>query len=390
MINAIKKAMLWYYMLNKRLLKKVGFIVILAFIPLFAFSITFFVRTEETGLMRIALVAKDPNDPVVAEIINSAESDGNVFSFTVMDSELEAKHLVENKTIDAVWLFEDDFQNKVIESVNNGNSQLVTVYAVQDSIFFKASKEKIFSLLMPYISRQMYLSHVGEVLPEDASVTEEELLSQYQKYNERESIIDFAFLESEQADVEETNFITSTMRGLMAVIMLLAGLASTMYFVNDERRGIYSWLTAKKRLCVLLSSNFAAVFMAGIFVITALYLSHNFTNVLREAGLMMLFVMMTASFCSLIGTLFNSVSRLALAFPTLTVASLVLCPVFFNINISKHLQSLLPPYLYLYAVNDISFIKWMVLYILVTVFLTYVLYCVLRSREAVINKAGNM
>ncbi len=380
MIKQLKKAFVWYYMLNKRLIKKIGFLLILATIPLLTFSFTNFVDTEETGILRIALVAEDAEDESAKEIIADCES-STAFAFEAMDSVEDARIAVENGSVDAAWIFSTDFDGKVESIVDGGDESLVTVYAVDDGIFFRASREKIFSVFLPKISYAMYVSHTSDMLPEEATVSEEELNEYYLKYGDEEKIIDFAFLDSEQAPVEDVNFLTSTVRGLLAAVMLLCGLASTMYFISDEKKGTYSWLTSKKRLTVLLSSNFAALFMAGVFVAVSLYLSHNFTSLLRETVALLLFALCASAFCAILGAIFGSVGRLSLVLPTMLLASLVLCPVFFNINIAKPIQVLLPPYLYLYAVNDIKMVKWMVLYAVCATAVAYILYCVVRNKE---------
>lgn len=383
MMKRIKKGLLWFCLLTKRLFKKQGYLITLALIPILSFAMSFFVKTEETGLMRIVLVAKDPEDQTVNTIFEKLlnDSDGNIFSFTVTKSQDDAKTMVENKTVDAAWVFEDEFSSKVEQTVKSGDIPLINVYAVCDSIFFKASREKIFAAIMPEISYEMYLEHTRLLLPQDTDITDEQLREYYDKYGTDERIVEFTYLDAEHISIEETNFLTSTIRGLLAVIMLLCGISSTMYFYSDEKQGIYSWLTAKKRLFVLLGSNFSALLIAGVFVFAALLLSGNCVSVARELIVMILFVVCTSAFCAVLGAACNSVGKLGLALPTVLLASLALCPIFFNINLLKPVQVLLPPYLYLYAINDARYIKWMAGYAVVAILTAYVLYCVVRNKE---------
>lgn len=380
MIKKMKKALVWYWLLNKRLLKKLGFIAILMLIPIMAFTMTFFVKTEDSGMIRIAVVAVEPEDTLVQNAIGNLQNDGNVFVFSRFDSVDEAKRCVENKTVDAAWVFEADFTEKVIESARGGNESLVSVYAVQDNIFFKASKEKIFSALLPGISYEVFKAHVEEMLP-DGGYTDEQLRERYDFYQNEEALIEFSFLDSEQADIEETNYLTSTIRGLMAVVMMLSGLASTMFFLSDEKSGIYSWLNSKQRFAVLFFGNVAALCITAVFAIVALVLSDNVVSLQWDVAITLLYVVMVAAFCTLLGAIINSVNGIVIMLPTLLVASLVMCPVFFNTEFFKPVQVILPPYLYLFAINNHALIKWMVLYAAVTVVLAFVVYCVVRNKE---------
>ncbi len=380
MMKKLKKALTWYWLLNKRLFKKAGFIVILALIPLMAFSMTFTVQNEDSGMIRIAVVAVEPDDPFVSKIMGKLQNDGNVFVFSHVDSVDEAKRCVENKTADAAWVFEADFMQKVLDSTKQSNDSLVSVYAVQDNIFFKASKEKIFSLLLPDISYEIYEAYVKEMVP-DGGFTDEQLRDKYDSYATDEKLVEFKFLDSDQADIEDTNYLTSTIRGLMAAVMMLSGLAATMYFISDEKNGTYSWLTLKAKFAVLFANNVAALSITAVFAVVSLYLSDNVISLQRDIGLIVLYVISTAAFCSFVGALCNSMNAMAVALPTLLVASLVMCPVFFNTTFFKPIQVMLPPYLYLYAVNNLSMVKWMVLYAAVTIVLAYTVYYVIQNRE---------
>lgn len=380
MIKSVKKALTWYLLLNKRLFKKIGFIVILAMIPILAFSMTLSVQNEDSGMIRIAVVAIEPEDELVSRIMGKLENDGNVFVFSFYDSVDEAKRSVENKTVDAAWIFEEGFKEKVLKGVNRSNESLVDVYAVQDNIFFKASKEKIFSLLFPDVSYEIFKEHVNNMVP-DNEYSEEQLKEWYSSYKTDEDLVEFRFLDSDQAGIEDINFLTSTIRGLLAVVMLLSGLAATMYFISDEKQGVYSWLTVKQRFAVLFANNFAALIITDVFALVALLLSDNIVSLPRDVGVSLIYVVAATAFCSLVGAVCSSLSSMAVALPLLLVTSLTLCPVFLNTNFFKPLQVILPPYLYLYAVNDLKQVKWMILYAAATLILAFFAYCFIRNKE---------
>ena len=93
----ISKVLTWYWMLNKRLLKKVGFIVILILIPVFAFVFHHFVEQDNGGLLRIALAMEDAEDELARKLMNRVNQQSQVFDFTVCDTEEEAKKQVDKE-----------------------------------------------------------------------------------------------------------------------------------------------------------------------------------------------------------------------------------------------------------------------------------------------------
>ncbi len=380
----IRKALIWYWLLNKRLFKKVGFLVVLALIPVMAFSMAFAVENEDSGMIRIGIVAVE-EDALVSKIIEKTKDSGNVFVFSYFDSVDEVKRCVENKTIDAAWVFEAGFEQRVKENAKFFGQSLVSVYAVQDNIFFKASKEKIYSLLLPDISYEIYAEYVKQLKPE-SGFTDEQLRERYDGYKTDDSLVDFTFLDSNQANIDETNYLTSTIRGLMAVVMMLSGLAATMYYIADEKSGTYFWLSEKSKFAVLFAGNIAALSITAVFAVISLLLSGNVVNLQKDIGLILLYVLSSAAFCSLVGTICNSLNKMAVALPVLLVASLVLCPVLFNTTFYKPIQVLLPPYLYLYAINDLKIVKWMILYTVVTLIVAYVVFCVQNRWYSIYTK----
>jgi hypothetical protein len=97
--------------------------------------------------------------------------------------------------------------------------------------------------------------------------------------------------------------------------------------------------------------------------------------------MMVLFVLTAAGFCTLLGVLCPSNAVLGALLPAALVASLALCPVFFNVR-AVWVQLLLPGYYYLYGINDLRFAWQALAYCAVSYPLTYLLYCkVIKYRE---------
>lgn len=366
----ISRVFTWYLMLKKRLLRKTGFLVILFMIPLFAF--VFYLCSKEDGgsFLRIALAVENKEDKIAVEIMEKIDKDTAVFQFTVYDSEEDAKRKVEASQADAAWVFVDDMAETLEKIAQGKDRKLVKIYESEESTFLKISREKIFAVLYPYVAYYIYEDYVtNEMLPNE-EVSEELLQEVYNVVGEQEGFIEFEYLNSDQKSADEVNFLTSTIRGLLMAIMLLSGIASTMYFLRDEERGVYSWLSPKKRIFVSWGNNLAALSLAGIFVTIALILGGNYTTFWRESIAMILFIMMAAAFCSLLGSIFHSINILCILLPAILVACIVFCPVFFNTHIL--FQQILPPYFYLFSINDVTYLIRMVLYCIIAYPLGYI------------------
>lgn len=367
----ISRVFTWYLMLKKRLLKKTGFMVILFLIPVFAFVFYLCSKDDGGGLLRIALAVEDEDDEIAVEMMEKINAESNVFRFTICESAAEAKREVEATNADGAWVFVEDMEEQ-LKAIGEGKSKtLVKIYESEENAFLKVAREKIFAVLYPYVAYYLYEDYItNEMLPHE-NVSEELLKEKYEIIGEQDGFIEFEFLDSEQKNVEDVNYLTSTIRGLLMSMMLLSGMASTMYFLRDEEKGVYSWIPTRKRIFVSWGNNLAALSLSAVFVSAALLLGGNYTNFWRETASMILYILMAASFCSILGSVFRTVKGMSIALPTVLVVSIVFCPVFFNTRLP--MQQILPPYFYLYSINSAKTLIWMVLYCVISYPLGYLL-----------------
>lgn len=379
--DKLKRMLIWYLLLNKRLFKKAGFLVILALIPILAFLMASAVEKEDSGFMTVALYFGE-NDPEMIERLNNAfdNEKSELFFYKICETEKEAIGLAARAEADAAWVFADDLDAE-IDSYSRGNpTVLVKVYEAEENSILMLSREKIFSSLYPYISYKMYDSYIDEEIVTDIEITEEMKRDAYEIFGEDKKLINFKFLDTDEKQTETRNFLISPLSGMFAILILLCGLASTMYFINDEQKGTFNWLLPKKRVAVLWTSNFCAVTIAGIFSTIALILSKNYTNIGAETLMMLLYILAASSFCTLVGSLIPSQKAFGIILPIVLVACLVFCPIFFELKGFGAVQALLPPYYYLNGRYDLIYALYSLLYIAVSCAIAYGIY-VFRHRQ---------
>lgn len=380
----IKKILIWYFMLSKRLLKKTGFLIILLLIPLLAFLMNYFIEKEDSGLLHVALASEDEHDEFAKNLLKKIDADSEVFMFTICDTEEDAKQMVKTSKADAAWVITAGVEDNLQSIVEGKKRELIKVYETEENIILKISRERIFGVMFPYLSYYLYEDYVINDLPEGVSISSEELEENYRIFAVDESMVDFEFLDSSQTDIEGAKFLASPIRGLLVVIMLLSGISATIYFLQDERRGTFSWLPANKGYFVLFGNNIAALSLAGVFVTLALILANVYTSFVRETIAMILLIFVTAAFCAVLGAVFKTINIMSIIIPTLMVVSVVFCPVFFNTHFPG--QEILPPYYYLYGINDGRYLLAMVLYCVIMLPAGYVLYILFRRKKYLRNK----
>ena len=107
MMKNIKRILFWYYILNKRMLKKISYLVILLLIPLLTFMITTSSHGE-SGFLTIALAAEEPDDPTAQRIIDRIDNDSQVIQYIHCDSVEDAESSVKTGKANFAWIINEN------------------------------------------------------------------------------------------------------------------------------------------------------------------------------------------------------------------------------------------------------------------------------------------
>ncbi len=351
---------LWYYALCKRLVNKISFVIILCLIPLFAVLLSI-ASKDDVGFVRIALAAEEDCDEATRFIIDKLSEDTIFLTFEVYDSEQSAIEAVRNSEVDSAWVFPKDLENRIIEFSKGRKTTLTKVYVQEDNMFIKASREKLFGALYNKLSYEIYRSSVHELNLDQEEVTEQKLAEAYHVFTDN-GIISYEYTDSTPIELDSYNYTTAPLRGFLATLMLICGIAATLYYIDDEKRQTFAMITQNKRYLVFYGNNLAAVSISSIFVVIAVILSGNYTSVLTETLSMMFLVFMITGFTVSVGCVFISSTKIGLMIPVLLILSLAFCPIFLNFNPNPNFQSILPQYLYLFSIGNISKYIWPMLF----------------------------
>ena len=359
----MKRCLVWFFMLWKRLLLKKGFLLILALIPIAALLLSISAR-EETGLMNISVAVEGEADETAGRFLGRLEGQSGAFHFTVCDTPDRAKNMLTSGETDSAWIIPGNIGELIARRAKGESVKLVDIYQREENVFLKLSREKIFCTLYGDISYSLYREYMtGKFMPE-YGLSEEELAEAYRIYATDETLIDFRYIDSAEA-AEEINYLTAPIKGFLAVLMLLCGLASTMYFLTDEEEKTFSLLPARRRVWVMAGGNLSALLTAGTVVYLALWVSEGLGDPVAEALSMLTFILCACGFCTLLGSSLRDIKLLGLLAPVVLVVCMVFCPIFFTMRGMLWLQMLLPPYHYLVSGYSGIHILYMLIYMLV-------------------------
>ena len=203
----IKKFLLWFYMLSKRLLHKISFVILICSIPL----LVYFANTSmqgESGILRISLCTEKGNLGAEDIITNLTEKE-SVMLFQKTYSLDEAKKSLEMKKVDAIWYFESDFNQKVEDYATGKNTKpFIRVYEREDNIPLKLSREKLFGSVYGKLSYYMFKDFVYTDLVSYEDVSESKVKEYYEQMDRGSDLVEIRKIANkEKTDKKTRNFL---------------------------------------------------------------------------------------------------------------------------------------------------------------------------------------
>ena len=365
----MKKRFLWFALLNKRLMKRVSFWLILAAVPVLVLALSL-LSGKDSGVATVAVFAEDTSDPAADAVLQRLTTQKSVMQFLTCSSEREAKRLVETCRADTAWILPADLSERIDRRGGGESTRLVTVYSREgDDILRSLTREKLFAAIYPELAYNVYTHYVLGTLRPRPVPSAQELEQYYHSIERHDRLIELRFLDgSEGAD---TGYLLMPVRGLLALLVLMAALASALYYLHDEASDSFVWVPRRRRRLLPYLCHLIPAADTAIFVVAALLLAGLGVAWYYELALMALYVLACVGFSELMRQLAHSTARLGVAIPILMLAMLALSPIFFDLRKFRVLQLLCPPFYYLNGAHNPTYLIFLAAYALAVFALSY-------------------
>lgn len=358
-MNLLKKCSVWYFMCSKRLLHKLSFIVILCLIPVII-PATKLAMSGESGILRVAVASQD-NSPAAKRAIEKIRNSDSIIQFVICDTESDATEMVLAHKADAAWIYKDNTEERITGFIKKESKEpFLKVIEREENVILQMSREMFYETIFDEVSFSLYSNYAHENLKLGDKISQEELRANYFEREKGRSIIEMTKLSSD-APVSQ-NHLISPIRGILSVLLILSGLAAAMYFLKDNSAGKFAWLSPSKRILPAFANCFSSCVFSGTAILVSLLIGGFSVGFLRELFSMILFIVAVSVFSTFFCVLFKSYGKLGAVIPGITVMSMVLSPIFFNVSFFPILRFLLPTHYYLYSVYDSSYYLYFIIY----------------------------
>ncbi|MBR3640140.1 MAG: hypothetical protein IKN50_05995 [Clostridia bacterium] len=356
-MKKIKRYLLWFFLLEKRLFRKVGFILVLASVPLLVLVISL-ISSRAEGAIEVVLFSEEPGDAVVAEITDKLLADRSFISFREVGTRDEAINLVKYGSADEAWILEKGFFGKISAYANGKDvdGPAVSVYVRQDSAALLVAREKLTSAVSPVLLRETMKAIVRGDFDESELPDEEGLNAVFDGAFRTEEIFKYSYLDGGDTADKDIGYLLSPVRGILAVMTVLGGLATGVYWLRDVEAGAFGRFRGARRIILAAGYQLTGVLPVAVVSLISLAVAGVLTDPLREILNSLLLCASASAFCSLVRVICGKSERLSVATPILTIALLALSPIFMGMDTMRVFHVLTPVFYYLSATPDALFL----------------------------------
>lgn len=331
----------WCGLLLKRCFRRPGYLVILAAAPLLTLALLAAAR-QGSGLVTAALVLTDPEDPAAVMTRDSLAERSGAVRVLEYDTPKAALRAVADGTADAAWILGSLEEDLRVYAEKEWTDPIIRVVEREDNPLLMLARERLYAALFPALSRAEF----DALMERRFGVTDEETLRE--RYDFGADLCSMVLFEDISGrEREENAYLLSPVRGLLALLVLLAGLSSALYAIGDDRRETFLWLSRPGRALVPLLCHFLAELPAAAAALLSLWAAGLTRGAGGECLLMLAYCAACAVLSEVLRRLLGTEERLAAVIPAVLLISLALSPVFADLGLP--VRGILPTDWYLRA-----------------------------------------
>ena len=349
----MKKFMIWFTIIGKRILKTPLLLVLLILLPVISLIAGSAKSTSPETAYKVGIYV-DGDDHVSAELAERLFSYEGSYVFTEYTDIDELYRDVKNTSLVGGYIFPDDLSRRTADA---DCEKSIKVIKQPSSTIQGSINEIVYSELIAVQGRFIITDHINSLNLFDENDTEhiDRLMKYYNEYLESDVTFHLLYksygIDGLQESSDEVGVLAFPVRGILAILVFLAGLLGAITYMRDNEKGVFVSLPNNyRRLCIVLYTAIPTAAF-GIVSLICLSIQGQFYHVGSELSSMLMLVTMTTVFAVIMTRITRS-SKIFTAFlPILLLGCLIFCPVFINagnyIPAARFVEKLFIPYYYL-------------------------------------------
>ena len=349
----MKKFFTWLKILTKRQLANPFFLALLIILPLTALiSDNFSSKDKNTGYIAGLYIDGESDDIFADTVVNNLVNANDSIRFVKFNNVEDMKEKIISEELICGYVIPHNIRKLLSGDDKEGS---ITSYMIPASTLQPAANEIVYAELIKmqgYSIIKDYMHSSGQ-FPDDKYI--EEAFEYYEEYLTGNETIRIDYEEYGTDKIIDAKEISTGLvfpvRGIMSVLVFLAGLFGSVLYLKDKENGVFQTITKGYQNILRILYPFIPAFLFGVAMTVSVISSDNHKAVGMEIICMLGFVLGITLFAFLLTIIARKSRILGSCIPVILLCCLVFCPIFINLKlylpVTEYVQKLFVPYYYL-------------------------------------------
>lgn len=336
----MRKYLLWFRLILKRQLNYRFLLILLTAMPVCAFIVSNIPQFQENSVPQIGIYLCDDDRLSVVSSGMLVDESSDTIAYYIADSKETLIQDIINKTADCGYIFEENLTDKIM----SGNfKNCITFVEAPSSIMKSLSNEMVFFAIFRNFGKDIALNYIET---NDAFANVKESAKQYTDerfdyyingpatFHVEFKTLDTTSVTNSSDSRIEYNAQTSLfpLRGILAVLILAAGLFGSVQWLTDRDNGVFVTLPVHFAVSSRMIYPFISAALFAMSSIVTLIASRQFMSAGTEISAMLAYLVLITIFSVLLSYIIKSVRFFVALIPAVILCTLICCPVFFDLS----------------------------------------------------------
>lgn len=349
----MKRTMTFFLLFIKRLCKKPAFVVILLIMPILVLAFCIILKDSD-NTVRVALY-NDGNDEEIDRVIEDILAKESAVDFYKSDSVSVLRADVLTNTAECGFVFSDG----VWEALRNEDAEeMITIYQSTKSTMTDYMKEEVYSVMYRYLAIELLEDYLDEQEVQNTAERNEYLKEHYESYLSDGGVFEITYYDGGKSVTTEISavagnkdYLKKPIKGTLSIFMMIASLAGAVFWLTDEKNGVYKTLSFRERPYINLMVTFIPTMLSCIVAFACLYIGGIEEGFFTELVRMFSYSLLLTGMSNLLRIIIKNEVLLCSMLTMLIVVCLACCNIVLNLALYvpgiKLIRWLLAPNYYL-------------------------------------------
>lgn len=417
-----------FLLLNKRLFRQLTYMILLLIIPLSALALRVF--TASGGhLIKVAVYADVEKDAFSKQLVDEFSSIREEFHIELYESSEAAIDDLRDGMVDEAWIIPNDL-GETFERMARGRhpKHPIEIYVRENTVTHLMMREILQGYAFKLFAPDVYFNYLQDTFAPDTPGIADVLIGQpsttdtsdadaligqppapntadadaltgmpsdsdaeagvgspltaerknfYSRAPEG-SLFEYSYVDGDSDN--DINFLLAPIRGFLAIILAVTSLAASIYYLEDEKNGLFIYWHSRVPNLRALGYYGVVMINSSLLVLISLYMAGVGGNVFREILLLILYDLALIFFSMIIRKLLGRIKNIGVSMPIIVMMFILLSPVLIDLKNMRPIQKLVPTFHYLTGVHSDRSLLNLVFYCVVELLVLEVMSVKKRER----------